>query len=41
LADGVVIGSVLVEKMGQMEKNSADEIANAVGEIVGGIRRAI
>lgn len=41
LADGVVIGSVLVDKMGSMAKNAAGEIANAVGEIVGGIRRAI
>jgi tryptophan synthase alpha chain len=41
LADGVVIGSVLVDKMGQMEHQTADAIANAVGEIVSGIRQAI
>lgn len=41
LADGVVIGSVLVDKMGQMESQSADEIAEAVGAIAGSIRRAI
>jgi len=41
LASGVVIGSVLVEKMGSLEGKPASEIATAVGEIVGGIRAAI
>jgi tryptophan synthase alpha chain len=41
LADGVVIGSVLVEKMGSLEGQSAAIIATAVGEIIGGIRAAI
>jgi tryptophan synthase alpha chain len=41
LADGVVVGSVLVDKMGSLEGKPANEIAAAVGEIVGGIRAAI
>ncbi len=41
LADGVVVGSVLVDKMGSLEGKPAAEIAAAVGEIVGGIRAAI
>lgn len=41
LADGVVIGSVLVNKMGELEGKSTTEIANAVGEIISGIRNAI
>ena len=41
LADGVVIGSVLVDKMGAMADQSADEIAAAVGDTVSGIRAAI
>ena len=41
LADGVVVGSVLVEKMGSMANQNAATIANAVGDIVGGIRKAI
>jgi tryptophan synthase alpha chain len=41
LADGVVVGSVLVEKMGSMTDKSQDEIAAAVGDIVGSIRTAI
>ncbi|MEN0038719.1 MAG: tryptophan synthase subunit alpha [Cellvibrio sp.] len=41
LADGVVVGSVLVDKMGSMVDKSADEIAAAVGDIAGGIRAAI
>lgn len=41
LADGVVVGSVLVEKMGSMADKSADEIATAVGDIAGSIRAAI
>lgn len=41
LADGVVIGSVLVDKMGAMANKNANEIAAAVGDIVSGIRVAI
>ena len=41
LADGVVVGSVLVEKMGSLEGESSACIAAAVGEIIGGIRTAI
>ncbi len=41
LADGVVVGSVLVEKMGSMADQPVAAIAAAVGEIVGGIRQAI
>lgn len=41
LADGVVVGSVLVNKMGAMEEAAASDIAAAVGAIVGGIRRAL
>lgn len=41
LADGVVIGSVLVDKMGSMASQSSDEIASAVGDIVGAIRSAL
>jgi tryptophan synthase alpha chain len=41
LADGVVVGSVLVEKMGSMADQSQEEIARAVGDIVGGIRQAL
>ena len=41
LADGVVIGSVLVDKMGSLEGQPANVIAAAVGEIIGGIRTAI
>ena len=41
LADGVVIGSVLVDKMGSLEGQPAAVIAAAVGEIIGGIRAAI
>ncbi|ARU26403.1 tryptophan synthase subunit alpha [Cellvibrio sp. PSBB006] len=41
LADGVVVGSVLVEKMGSMADQGQDAIAQAVGDIVGGIRRAL
>ena len=41
LADGVVVGSVLVDKMGSMAGQSPQEIASAVGQIVGGIRSAI
>jgi tryptophan synthase alpha chain len=41
LADGVVVGSVLVEKMGNMADKNTNEIAAAVGDIVGSIRAAI
>lgn len=41
LADGVVIGSVLVEKMGSLEGQPASVIAAAVGAIVSDIRQAI
>ncbi len=41
LADGVVVGSVLVEKMGSLEGQPAAVIASAVGEIIGGMRAAI
>ncbi|MFC3116942.1 tryptophan synthase subunit alpha [Cellvibrio fontiphilus] len=41
LADGVVVGSVLVDKMGSMSDRNPEEIASAVGQIVGGIRAAI
>lgn len=41
LADGVVIGSVLVEKMGALEGQPASAIAHAVGTIVSDIRQAI
>ena len=41
LADGVVVGSVLVEKMGSLDGQSAAVIAAAIGEIISGIRHAI
>lgn len=41
LADGVVIGSVLVDKMGSMAGRGSDEIAAAVGDTVGAIRLAL
>jgi tryptophan synthase alpha chain len=41
LADGVVVGSVLVEKMGAMADESAADIAVALGEIVGSMRSAL
>ncbi len=41
LADGVVIGSVLVEKMGSLDGQPAAVVASAVGEIISGIRAAI
>lgn len=41
LADGVVVGSVLVDKMGGMADKDAQTIAGAVGDIVGSIRVAI
>jgi len=41
LADGVVVGSVLVDKMGSMAGQPAADVAAAVGVIVGDMRRAI
>ena len=41
LADGVVVGSVLVDKMGEMADKSSQEITAALGNILGGIRQAI
>ena len=41
LADGVVVGSVLVDKMGSMAGKDSEEIARAVGDIIGSIRVAI
>ncbi|PUA30003.1 MAG: tryptophan synthase subunit alpha [Cellvibrio sp. 79] len=41
LADGVVIGSVLVDKMGSQADKTAEEIAASVGAIISGIRNAI
>lgn len=41
LADGVVVGSVLVEKMGGMADKSSSEIAAAVGSIISSMRVAI
>ena len=40
-ADGVVIGSVLVSTMGDRYEQSPEQIAAAVGDIVGGIRTAL
>lgn len=39
--DGAVVGSLLVDKMGQMAGESAEAIAAAVGELVAPIRQAI
>lgn len=41
LADGVVIGSVLVDKMGAQADKKAEEIATSVGAIISSIRTAI
>lgn len=41
LADGVVVGSVLVDTMGQLADSHHETISAAVGEIVGGIRRGL
>lgn len=41
LADGVVVGSVLVDTMGQLSDSDSKTIAAAVGEIVGGIRQGL
>ncbi len=41
LADGVVIGSVLVDKMGAQADKNAEDIAASVGDIISSIRKAI
>ena len=41
LADGVVVGSVLVDKMGAQADKNVEEIAVSVGNIISGIRKAI
>lgn len=41
LADGVVVGSVLVDKMGSLAGQPAEVVAAAVGDIIGGMRTAI
>lgn len=41
LADGVVIGSVLVDAMGQSQGKKPDQIADAVGGIISEIRQAL
>lgn len=41
LADGVVVGSVLVDKMGSMADQTPDDIAKALNELLSGIRQAI
>lgn len=41
LGDGVVIGSVLVNRMGELHDQSAEQIAEAVGAIVGPIRKGL
>lgn len=41
LADGAVVGSLFVDKMGQMAGESADSIAEAVGDLVAPIRAAL
>jgi tryptophan synthase alpha chain len=41
LADGVVIGSVLVDRMGAQADKKAEEIAASVGDIISGIRTVI
>ncbi len=40
-ADGAVVGSLLVSKMGDMADNSADEIAQAVAELIRPIRSGL
>jgi tryptophan synthase alpha chain len=40
-ADGAVVGSLLVDKMGQMAGESAEVIATAVGELIAPIRTAL
>lgn len=41
LADGVVVGSVLVDKMGAQADKKAEEIAASIGDTISGIRQAI
>lgn len=41
LADGVVVGSALVTKMGAMAASSSQEIAQEVGKLLGDIRTAL
>ena len=41
LADGVVVGSVLVDKMGAQADKNVEDIAVSVGTIINGIRKAI
>ena len=41
LADGVVVGSVLVEKMGGLAEQSPEEIATALKSVLSGIRQAL
>ena len=41
LADGVVVGSMLVEKMGAQADKKSEEIAASVGDLISGIRTAI
>lgn len=41
LADGAVVGSLLVNKMGQMSADSAEAIAAAVGDLIAAIRTAL
>lgn len=41
LADGVVIGSVLVDAMGKAQGQKPEQIAAAVGAIIGDIRQAL
>ncbi len=41
LADGVVVGSVLVDRMGAQLDKKPEEIAASVGDIISGIRKAI
>lgn len=41
LADGVVVGSVLVEKMGAMADQPPAQIASALGNLLGDIRQAL
>lgn len=41
LADGVVVGSVLVDKMGSLADQPAQQIADALEEVLGSIRQAL
>lgn len=40
-ADGAVVGSVFVDKMGQMKNEPAEQVVSAVGELVAGIRHGL